>query len=75
MENEEVTQLLLAAQVREIAKELRKNAAAVAFRSNRSSAEQTFDNFHGRFASENALTQYVPKALEELRDIAAAFNR
>ena len=74
MEDSEVMRLLLAAQVREIAIELRRSKGAVAFRSNRASPDQTFDSFMVRFSAENAIEAFVPEALEQLRSISGAFT-
>jgi hypothetical protein len=71
MEN---TELLLACQVREISKELRKQAAAVAAKSGQRHADETFDSFHGRFALAHPLTEYAKEALAELQAISKAMR-
>lgn len=74
MNIEEVQRLLLAAQVREIAIDVRRRAAAVEAKSGRRQLDENFDAFHARFAAEHPLTEYAAQALHELKGIAAAIT-
>lgn len=69
----ETQELVLAAQLREIAKEIRRSAAAKEHKSQQGELNGeriTVDAYLAVFAISHPLEGYVPQALEQLRSLA-----
>lgn len=70
MEFERAVKLLLAAQVREIAIELRKRAAHKEYKA-KGAQSQTADAYTAQFVLTHPLTEFTPAAITELAEIEA----
>lgn len=70
MENDRVQKLLLAAKVREVAAELRKDAARVAWKAAPMTPVNTLDLFQPRYFAEHPVSEFTEQAIKELSSIA-----